>query len=103
MTLTEDQDMVQAFAPHGTEEALTQRIGFRGLEGCVQQFGVNTSDGAFKQNPILIVIVANQKTGRDPEARCFPDLLRNPSITRRTRNSEMNHASRAVFDNEKQD
>jgi hypothetical protein len=103
MTLTEDQDMVQAFAPNCTEETLTQRIGFRGLERCMQQFGVNAGDGAFKQNPVLIVIVANQKTGPDPEARCLPDLLSDPSITRSTRDGEVNHSSRAVFDNEKQE
>ncbi len=53
MSFTEDQHMVQAFAPNTTEETLTQRIGFRGLERCVQQFDVNTSDSAFKQHSVL--------------------------------------------------
>ncbi len=49
MTLAEDQNMVQAFAANRTEAALTQRIGFRGLERRVQQFGMSASNGAFKQ------------------------------------------------------
>ncbi len=95
--------MVQALAPHGAEETFTQRISFWGLERGVQQFGVNAGNGAFTQHPVLIVIVANQKTGPDPEARCLTDLLSHSSITRRTRDGEVNHASRAMVDNEKQE
>jgi hypothetical protein len=61
MTHTEDEDMVQAFAPNTAEEPLTQRMGFRSLERGVQKFTMNTSDGAFKQQPVLIVIVAKQR------------------------------------------
>ena len=93
MTLTEDQDMVQAFAANCTEETLTQCIGFRGLERGVQQFGVNTGDGAFKQHAVLMVIVANQITRPDPEARCLSDLLSDPSISWSTCDGEVNHAA----------
>ncbi len=64
---------------------------------------MNAGNGAFKQHPVLIIIVADQKTGPDPEARYLADLLSDPSITRRTGDGEMDHASRAMFDNEKQE
>ncbi len=99
MPFAEDQDMVQAFAPDRTEEPLTQRIGFRRLEGGVEQFRVDAGNGAFKQHAIFVVIIANQEAGPAPETRCLTDLLSHPSITRSTRDGEVNHASRAVFDN----
>src|SRR5882672_10675791 len=80
MPLAEDQDMIQAFAPNTAKKAFTQRIGTRCLERGMEQFNVSTRDGPFKQQPILVIIVANQKAWPNPEAGRLAHLLRYPRV-----------------------
>ncbi len=75
MPVTEDQDMVQAFAPDRTEETLTQRIGLRRLKRGVEQFRVDAADGAFEQHAIFVVIVADQEARTDAGGCRLPDRL----------------------------
>ncbi len=103
MPFAENQDVVQAFTANRAEETLTQRIGFRGLERRMQQFRVNAGDGAFKQHPVLVIVIANQETGTGAEGRRLADLLSYPSITGCACDGEVHHPSRAMFDDIKQE
>jgi len=78
MALAEEQDTIQAFAPDAAEKALTQRIGTRSLAGCVEQVNVSTSNGPFKREAILVIIVTNQKAWTKPEGCRLAHLLSNP-------------------------
>ena len=93
MALAEDYDVVQAFAANRTEEALTHGIGFRGLKRCLEQFSVNADDRTFKQQPVFVIVIANQEARTDTEGSCLTDLLSHPSITGGARHGEVNHSA----------
>src|SRR5258708_33915947 len=96
MALIEDQHMIQAFAANGAEKPFAQRIGSRCLQRRVEQLNVSDSNGPLEQQPILVIIVANQKARTNPEGCRFAHLLSDPSIARDTCDGDMDNPSGAV-------
>ena len=62
---------------------------------------MNAGDCMFKQHPIFVIIVANQKARTGAEGGCLADLLSDPSITRGMRHGEVisliNTSERTAF------
>src|SRR5215469_14787444 len=56
VTLAENQDVFQAFAPRIAEKSLTNRIGFRRLEGRVEQLDVSACGCLLKLQPVFVIV-----------------------------------------------
>ncbi len=63
MVITQDQNMVQAFAPNGADEPFAACVRFRSIGWRVDEFDPGTRDGAFKLHPILVIVIADEKAG----------------------------------------
>jgi hypothetical protein len=78
--LVQDEEMVQTFPSHRTDESFTDGIRSRGFEGGFDLLGSAGSGHGRKLFTILLVIVANEILGTF-SLRCgFPKLLSHPGI-----------------------
>ena len=98
--LMQDQQMVQAFLPHTSQEAFTDGVGswcvIRGLEKLDATGRRYTSEAGSK----LAVVITNQILGCKPIRGRFSQLLRHPGISRGSCHADMDHPSRLQFDEE---
>ena len=78
MTLAENEDVIQAFAPNTGEKSLTNRNGFWRLDGHVERSDVSARGSPLKLQPVFVIVVANQEAWPKPKAGRFTHLLSDP-------------------------
>src|SRR5258708_1700883 len=101
LLLMEDQEMIQAFSPHTSQEAFTDAIGSRRSVWRAKDFDVTCCGHSCKMLPEFAVIIPDQ-IGWGLPIRCgLSQLLRHPGISRRSRHVHMDHLARLQFDDEK--
>jgi hypothetical protein len=100
MALAQDQEVVQALAPHGPEEALAGGV----LLGCAVG-GPQRRDPARlgepgEGRPGLAVVIADEVAGALDERRGLAQLLGHPGIRRVARHAHVHHAARPERDHD---
>src|SRR4051794_24055918 len=91
--LADEQKMVQALAPDGTEESLAHRIGIRGGDRDFDDLDVSYSGYLGEGWTVLAVIVTDKVFRSITKRSCLPQLLGNPAVSRGSGDADMNHAS----------
>lgn len=91
LLLLEDQQMVQAFLSHTSQEALADRIGTWGLNRRLEQLDATGDRHTSKASPKLTVVISYQVLWRLPIRSRFPELLGHPSIGRRSCHPHVKH------------
>jgi hypothetical protein len=82
MALTQNEDVIQTLASHTAHEPLADGVGSRCFHRGLEHLHLTILGHAGETPPILVVIVSDQKAWTLSLGRGFPDLLRDPSITR---------------------
>ena len=81
MPLTQDENMIQAFASHTPNEPLADRISLGCLHRGHEHVNLPVLGHSGEASSILLVIVSDQKAWTLGIGRGFPDLLCDPNIT----------------------
>ncbi len=81
MSLTQNEDVIKAFASHAANEPLADRIGLRCLHRCFEHLNLTVLGYSGEALPILLIIVSDQKARALSIGRGFPALLGNPPVT----------------------
>jgi hypothetical protein len=100
VTLNQDQEVIQTFASHAADEAITDHVSFRCSYRCPENVDPSVFRHAREAWSILAVIIPDQKAGSFIVRRSFSHLLGDPEITRRPCDSVMHHAARPQLDSE---
>lgn len=100
MTSSENDDVIQTFAPYAAEESLTDRVHQRCLNRCALYLDPSTLRNTIKFSTELAVIIANDELGSFTEWRDVPQLLRCPLRSWGTSNTNVHNASRIDIDDE---
>ncbi len=79
VTLTENDDVIQAFAPNTTDEALADGVGFWRTHRCFEN--INMAGNKREVGAELIIIVTDQKPWAFLKRRGIASLLSDPRIT----------------------
>jgi hypothetical protein len=82
MSFTQNEDMIQAFAPHTANEPLADRISLWCFHRGLEHLNLMVPGYSGEAPPILVVMVSDQKAGSLRRESGFPDLLGDPNITR---------------------
>jgi hypothetical protein len=99
VTLIENEEMVETFAPNTADEPFTNCIGFRRSDWGSKNLYLS---GSMEEvETILFVIIADQKFGTFSEGRGFTELLRNPSIRGCPRYTKMDDPPRVQLNDKK--
>jgi hypothetical protein len=69
VTAAGDQEMVQAFPAHGTDPALGNGVGVRGLYRCRDDLCIDRAPDVIERPGELAVAVADQEASSAPSAR----------------------------------
>ena len=96
----EDQEVIQAFSPHTSQEAFTDGIGSWRPVRCAQHFDATGSCHACEIQPEFSVVIPDQVFGCLSIRSCFSQLLRHPEIRGRARHIHMDDLSRLQFNDE---
>ena len=78
--LAQDEDVVEAPAPHAPEEALAGGVRPRCPDRGAHDRDPTAGRDAGERRPVLGVIVAGEVAGMPPEGRGLAQLLRDPGI-----------------------
>ena len=101
MALIEDEEEVQAFAPHTAQESLANGIGLGRLIGCGQDLDIGPISDSVEGIAELVVVVANQEAWSLAKRGCFPQLLGHPGIAGTSGDAEMQQSTRTQFNDDK--
>ena len=82
VSLTQDQQMIQAFSSHASNKPLTDRIGFRRSHRSPEDFNLSILSYAGETLGVLAVVVSDQKAWSFVIGGSLSDLLGDPDITR---------------------
>jgi hypothetical protein len=96
----QDQEVIQAFSPHTSQEAFTDGIGSWRPVRCAQHFDATGSCHACEIQPEFSVVIPDQVFGCLSIRSCFSQLLRHPEIRGRARHIHMDDLSRLQFNDE---
>src|SRR5207302_137696 len=99
----QEQDVIQAFAPHAAEEALTGGVRPRCPDGSGQHPDPATRRDAVEARPVLPVVVADQEARLRAERRRLAQLLGDPGIQWVPRDADVDHPARAERDDEERE
>jgi len=75
VSLTEDQQVVQAFTPHASHKPFTRSVRSGCLHGCVQNCDSSAVRDLVEHGPELVVIVPYQEARTHAPRRGIPQLL----------------------------
>ncbi len=98
LPLTQDEDVIQALAPHTAEEPLAGGVRPWCPDGGAQDRDPATRRDAVERRPVLAVVVADEEAGALVERRGLAQLLGHPSVSRVARHPDVHHAARAEVD-----
>lgn len=93
MTLTQNQDVIQQFTPDAANETLADRIGLGCFDGRVDHIDPSPFGDMFELVTELTVVIADEKARSFAKWCRFAQLLGDPGITRRTRDTKAHHAT----------
>jgi hypothetical protein len=82
MSLTQNENMIQALAPHTADEPLADRIGSRCFQRGLEHLNLSVLGHSGEASSILLIVIADQKAMSLSIGRGFPDPLGDPDITR---------------------
>ena len=103
LLLLQDEQMIEALAPHAPQKALADGIGsgsvIRGVENLNRTHCGHTSE----TGPKFPIVITDQMLRHLPKWRGFAQLLRHPGIGRRPCGADMDHPSGLEFDNEERE
>ncbi len=91
MLLAQNQNVVQTFASDRSHESFAERVRFRSIRWRVDEFDPSTRDRAFKMDPLLVIVVADQEAWPFPKRGGFAHLLGDPGIAGRAGHADMHH------------
>ena len=97
MRFTQDEDVIEAFAPHTPQQPLTDRVRAWGLDRRAEYLNAGSGCDGFKVGTVLAIVIADQISRREPEGRGLPQLLSDPLVCGRAGHAEMDDAPRAEF------
>ena len=72
MTLVEDEEEIQAFAPHTAQESLANGVGLAGFIRRGQDVDIGPLSDSVECRAVLVVVVANQEAATLTEGRRLP-------------------------------
>ena len=98
--LAQDEDVVQALAPHAAEEALAGGVLPRRAVGRAQLRDAARRGDAGEGRPVLAVVVADEVARPLAEGRGLAQLLGDPGVGRVARHADMDDPARAERDDE---
>src|SRR5260221_431490 len=84
LLLAEDEQMVQAFLPHTSQEALADGVGSWCMNRRLEQLDVTGRRHPEETGSKLAVVITDEILRCLPKRGCFPKLLRHPGIGRRS-------------------
>jgi len=90
----QDQHVVQTFLSDAPQEAFTDGIGSGSVIGRLEKLDAAGCRHPSKAGPKFAVVIPNQIFRCLSIGRGFPELLRHPDITRRTRDAHVDHLPR---------
>jgi hypothetical protein len=101
MSLTQDQEEIEALPPHAAQKTLTDGIGLRWLIEYSQNLNPTSIRHSVEGISELVVVVTNQEL-RSLTERCgLPQLLGHPAIIRTSGHREMHQSARIQLDHNK--
>jgi hypothetical protein len=100
LLLMEDQQVVEAFLPYTSQEALADRIGSGCMIRCFENLDVTCPRHSCKARPEFAIVITDQIFRHLPIGSRFPELLGYPGIGRRARDAHVDHLPRLEFDEE---
>jgi hypothetical protein len=71
MPFTEDDEVIQTFAPETAQEALADRIGLRRAIGSAENFNACSDRNSPKRRPIFTIVVTDQEVWTFSEGSCL--------------------------------
>jgi len=98
LPLVEDQQMVEAFLPHTSQEAFTDSIGSWGMNRRFEDLDSARFRYTSKARPELAIVITNQILRRLPIGSRLSQLLRHPGIGRRACDANMDDLASFQFD-----
>src|ERR1051326_2646135 len=100
LLLVQDQQVIETLPAHAPQKAFAVCVGTRSAERCSQKLDPSSLRHPVKEHTKLAVVVMDQESGCLSIGRCFPELLRNPSIGGMTSHSDMQDFSTLQFNDE---
>ena len=100
LLLLEDEEMIQAFSSHASQEAFTHRIRSWRLVRRPKDLDTTGCRNMSKTRPKFAIIVPNQVSWSFSIRSRLSQLLRHPGIRRRSGHIHMHDLSRLQFDEE---
>ena len=94
LLLMQDEQMIEALTSHTAQEALTDRIGARGLIGGFENLDVTRSSQPRETHPKFAIIIPDEILWPHAIGRGLPQLLRRPSVGGRSRHADVDHSAR---------
>jgi hypothetical protein len=96
----QDQEMIQTFSPHTSQKTLTDGIRLRSSIRCGKHLDPTCCRHPRKTRPEFAVIISHQICWCLSIRSRFPQLLRHPQISGRSRHIHMHDLARFEFDDE---
>ena len=97
LLLAEDEEVIQAFLPHTSQEAFTDSIGSWGMNRRFEDLDRARFRYPSKARPELAIVITNQILRRLPIRVASRSGTRHPRIGRRSSDPDMDHPSRLQF------
>ena len=100
VSLPEDDDVIEALAPHATQKPFDHRIHSGRARRSQHDLDLCTLGNAVEQSAILRVPIPNENLRSFPERRGLTQLLRRPLLRRRARHTDVHNVLRVHVDDE---
>jgi hypothetical protein len=100
LLLMQDEQMIEALAPHAPEKPLTDGIRSRGLIRCFEDLNVTRLCNTGEVPPELAIVIPNEILRSLSKGCGFSQLLRYPCVAGRSCDAYMDHFPRLQFNNE---
>src|SRR5215469_12818503 len=92
--------MIETLTSHTTQEALTDRIGSRGMIRRCENLNVTGLRNPREGHPKLAIMIPDEILRPHPKGSGFPQLLCRPRVGGRTCHANVDHSPRVEFNNE---
>ncbi len=103
LLLVKDQQVVETFLSHTSQEAFANRIGSGSVKRRVKKLNRTRCRHPGETGPKFVIVIADQILRCLPKGRGFSELLGHPGISRGTSDSDMDHPSGLEFDEEERE
>ncbi len=100
LLLMEDKQVIETFATHTPEKALTDGIGSWSVIRCCENLDATRVCNPSEVHPKLAIIIPDEVFRSLSVGRGFTQLMRYPGVGRRSCDAHMDHFARVQFDDE---